>query len=185
MKLPRAALRLAEVSGAEALRLVEGSSMGRLVYAQGEPTVVRPARHVGESGRPLVRTPVQAAVAIEAATYQVDELGVVTGTGRTVTLSARHRPGDGRPPTGRRPGGHRRTHRGLRHPRPARRPAPRPGPAEVINDPIEAAVPHCLKDVGGAPILRTPSGRSHGPHDTVLRIHPETVTGFRLTRTES
>jgi hypothetical protein len=37
---------LLEISGAEALWLLEGSSLGRLVYPQREPTVVRPARHL-------------------------------------------------------------------------------------------------------------------------------------------
>ncbi|WP_405578297.1 pyridoxamine 5'-phosphate oxidase family protein [Streptomyces sp. NBC_01092] len=48
------------------------------------------------------------------------------------------------------------------------------GPAEVITDPDEAA--HCR---------RTLTGWTHGPHDTILRIHPKTVTGFRLARPES
>ncbi|MFJ8111382.1 pyridoxamine 5'-phosphate oxidase family protein [Streptomyces sp. NPDC096132] len=135
MTLPPAALRMGEVSGAEALWLVEGSSLGRLVYTQREQTVVRPARHVWEYGRLIVRAPVQVAVVPEAVTYQVDEIRVVTGTGWTVTLS---------------------------------------GPAEVISDPNEAA--H---------YRRTLAGWSHGPHDTVLRIHPYTVTGFRLARAES
>ncbi|MFJ8113305.1 pyridoxamine 5'-phosphate oxidase family protein [Streptomyces sp. NPDC096132] len=131
MTLP-AALRMAEVSGAEALWLVEGSSLGRLVYAQREQTVVRPARHVWEYGRLIVRAPVQAAVVPEVVTYQVDEIRVAAGTGWTVTLS---------------------------------------GPAEVIDDPNEAAHHR-----------RTLAGWTHGPHDTVLRIHPKTVTGFRLAR---
>ncbi|MFJ8105899.1 pyridoxamine 5'-phosphate oxidase family protein [Streptomyces sp. NPDC096132] len=135
MTLPSAALRMVEVSGAEALWLVEGSSLGRLVYVQREQTVVRPARHVWEYGRLIVRAPVQAAVVPEAVTYQVEEIRVVTGTGWTVTVS---------------------------------------GPAEVIGDPNEAA--H---------YRRTLAGWSHGPHDTVLRIHPKTVTGFRLARAES
>ena len=48
------------------------------------------------------------------------------------------------------------------------------GPAEVITDPDEAA--H---------YLRTLSGWTHGPHDTLLRLHPKTVTGFRLARAEA
>ena len=132
MTLPPAALRMVEVSAAEALWLVEGSSPGRLVYVQREQTLVRPARHVWEYGRLIVRAPVQTAAVPEAVTYQVDEIRVVAGTGWTVTVSGR---------------------------------------AEVIGDPNEAA--H---------YRRTLAGWSHGPHDTVLRIHPKTVTGFRLAR---
>lgn len=135
MTLSPAALRMAEVSGAEALWLVEGSSLGRLLYAQREQTVVRPARHVWEYGCLIVRAPVQVAAVPEVVTYQVDEIRVATGTGWTVTLT---------------------------------------GPAEVISDPNEAAHHR-----------RTLAGWTHGPHDTVLRIHPKTVTGFRLARAES
>jgi hypothetical protein len=41
----------------------------------------------------------------------------------------------------------------------------------VITDPDEAA--H---------YRRTLSGWMHGPHDTLLRLHPATVSGFRLAR---
>ncbi|MEV1069669.1 pyridoxamine 5'-phosphate oxidase family protein [Streptomyces sp. NPDC050263] len=135
MSLPPAALHMVEVSGAEALWLVEGSSLGRLVYAQRGLTAVRPARHVGEYGRLIVRAPVQAAVVPEAVTYQVDEIRVAAGTGWTVTVS---------------------------------------GSAEMITDPNEVA--H---------YRRTLAGWSHGPHDTVLRIHPKSVIGFRLARAEA
>ncbi|MXM67999.1 pyridoxamine 5'-phosphate oxidase family protein [Streptomyces sp. HUCO-GS316] len=47
------------------------------------------------------------------------------------------------------------------------------GPTDVITDPDEAA--H---------YRRTLVGWSHGPHDTVLRIHPQTVSGFRHSRAE-
>jgi hypothetical protein len=126
---------MAEVSGAEALWLVEGSSLGRLVYPLRGQTLVRPARHVWECGHLIVRAPVSAAVVPEAVTYQVDEIRVVAGTGWTVTLS---------------------------------------GPAEVIADPDEAA--H---------YRRTLAGWTHGPHDSVLRLHPKSVTGFRLARLET
>ncbi|WP_416979788.1 pyridoxamine 5'-phosphate oxidase family protein [Streptomyces sp. T028] len=136
MSRPDTAPRLVEVSGAEALWLVEGSSLGRLVYPQRGQTVVRPARHVWEFGRLIVRAPVQAAVVSdEAVTYQVDEIRVVAGTGWTVSLS---------------------------------------GPAEVIAAPDEAA--H---------YRRTLTGWTHGPHDTVLRLQPKTVSGFRLVRAEA
>lgn len=131
MTRPADVLRMVELSGAEALWLLEGSGLGRLVYAQREQTVVRPARHVWEYGRLIVRAPVQGTVVPEPVTYQVDEIRGVPGTGWTVTVS---------------------------------------GPAEVITDPDESAHHR-----------RTLAGWSHGPHDTVLRVHPKTVTGFRLT----
>ncbi|GHE39610.1 pyridoxamine 5'-phosphate oxidase family protein [Streptomyces capitiformicae] len=127
-------LRMVEVSGAEALWLLEGNTLGRLVYMQRDLTVVRPARHVWEYGRLIVRTPVPAPAVPETATYHADEIRAVHGTGWTVTVS---------------------------------------GPAEVITDPDEAA--H---------YRRTLSGWAHGPHDTLLCLHPKTVTGFRLARAE-
>ncbi|MFE0515058.1 pyridoxamine 5'-phosphate oxidase family protein [Streptomyces sp. NPDC058964] len=128
-------LRMAEVSGAEALWLLEGSSLGRLVYVQRDLTVIRPARHVWEYGRLVVRTPAPAVAVPPAATYHVDEIRTGPGTGWTVTVS---------------------------------------GPAEVVMDPDEAA--H---------YRRTLSGWAHGPHDTLLRLHPKTVAGFRLDRAEA
>jgi hypothetical protein len=61
MSTEPASLRMVEVSGAEALWLLQGSTLGRLVYVQREMTVIRPARHTWEYGRLVVRTPVQAA----------------------------------------------------------------------------------------------------------------------------
>ncbi|MEU0437485.1 pyridoxamine 5'-phosphate oxidase family protein [Streptomyces sp. NPDC006290] len=130
MSTAPATLRMVEVSGAEALWLLEGAELGRLIFVQRDLTVIRPARHVWEFGRLVVRTPVQAAAARLAATYHVDEVRAATGTGWTVTVA---------------------------------------GPAEVITDPNEAA--H---------YRRTLAGWSHGPHDAIIRIHPQTVSGFRL-----
>ncbi|MCZ0991689.1 pyridoxamine 5'-phosphate oxidase family protein [Streptomyces diastatochromogenes] len=130
MSTPSSTPRMVEVSGAEALWLLEGAALGRLVFVQREVTVVRPARHVWEYGRLIVRTPVQPTVVPEAVTYHLDEVRAATGTGWTVTVA---------------------------------------GPAEVIADPDEAA--H---------YRRTLAGWTHGPHDTILRVHPKTVTGFRL-----
>jgi len=136
MSTPPTTLRMVEVSGAEALWLLEGSTLGRLVYVQRELTVLRPARHVWEFGRLVVRAPVQAAAVPLSATYHVDEVRAATGTGWTVTVA---------------------------------------GPAEVVTDPNEAA--H---------YRRTLVGWTHGPHDAIVRLHPQTVTGFRLARgTES
>ncbi|MEV5971449.1 pyridoxamine 5'-phosphate oxidase family protein [Streptomyces sp. NPDC051921] len=130
-------LRMIEVSGTEALWLLEGSAQGRLVHVQREVAVVRPAAHVMEYGRLVVRAPVQAATIPGRAllTYQVDEIRSPVGTGWTVSAH---------------------------------------GPAEVIADPDEAA--H---------YRRTLPGWSHGPHDTLLRLHPQSVSGFRPARTVS
>ncbi|WP_369393389.1 pyridoxamine 5'-phosphate oxidase family protein [Streptomyces sp. CG1] len=132
MSTPSGTLRMVEVSGAEALWLLEGAELGRLVFMQREVSVVRPARHVWEYGRLIVRTPVQPVAVPLTVTYHADAVQAATGTGWTVTAS---------------------------------------GPAEVIRDPDEAA--H---------YRRTLAGWAHGPHDTVVRIHPQTVTGFRLIR---
>jgi len=134
MNTPPVQPRMVEVSGPEALWLLEGSSLGRLVYTQRESTAVRPARHVWEYGRLVIRTPAPATAVAAAATYHVDEIRAVHGTGWTVTVT---------------------------------------GPAEVITDPDEAAHHH-----------RTLPGWTHGPHDTLLRLRPRTVTGHRLVRGE-
>jgi len=132
MSTEPASLRMVEVSGAEALWLLEGSTLGRLVFPQREATVVRLGRHTWEYGRLVVRAPVQAAAVPLAATYQVDEVRAATGTGWTVTVA---------------------------------------GPAELVTDPNEVA--H---------YRRTLTGWTYGPHDTIVRVHPQTVAGFRLAR---
>ncbi|MCJ1676366.1 pyridoxamine 5'-phosphate oxidase family protein [Streptomyces sp. APSN-46.1] len=123
-----------DVSGTEALWLLEGSAQGRLVYVRREQALVRPAAHVLEYGRLIVRAPVQAAAIPGRAqlTYHADEIRNPAGTGWTVTVH---------------------------------------GPADVITDPDEAA--H---------YRRTLPGWAHGPHDTLLRLHPQQVSGFRLAR---
>uniref|UniRef100_A0AAU2ACQ3 Pyridoxamine 5'-phosphate oxidase family protein n=1 Tax=Streptomyces sp. NBC_00093 TaxID=2975649 RepID=A0AAU2ACQ3_9ACTN len=146
MSTPPASLRMVEVSGAEALWLLEGSALGRLVYPQRDLTVIRPGRHTWEYGRLVVRTPAPAAAVPVTATYHVDEVRAATATGWTVTVAGR---------------------------------------VDVITDRDEAALPHCLKGMGGAPNERTLAGWTHGPHDTLLRLHPRTVTGFRLARAEA
>jgi hypothetical protein len=135
MSTAPASLRMVEVSGAEALWLLEGSSLGRLVYAQRDLTVVRPGRHTWEYGRLVMRAPVPAAAVPRTATYHVDEIRAVAGTGWSVTVA---------------------------------------GPVDVVTDADEAA--H---------YRRTLTGWSHGPHDTLLSLHPKTVTGFRLGRAEA
>ncbi|WP_405974839.1 pyridoxamine 5'-phosphate oxidase family protein [Streptomyces sp. NBC_00988] len=132
MSTEPASLRMVEVSGTEALWLLEGSELGRLVYPQREVTVIRPGRHIWEYGRLVVRAPVQAAAIPLTATYHVDEVRAASATGWTVTVA---------------------------------------GPAEVIIDPNEAG--H---------YRRTLTGWKYGPHDTIVRIHPQRVCGFRLVR---
>ncbi|WP_327434164.1 pyridoxamine 5'-phosphate oxidase family protein [Streptomyces sp. NBC_01236] len=87
MSTTPAAPRMVEVSGAEALWLLEGAALGRLVYVRRELTVVRPARHVWEFGNLVVRTPVQAAAVPPTATYHVEEIDPRTGTGWSVTAT--------------------------------------------------------------------------------------------------
>ncbi|MEU6934094.1 MULTISPECIES: pyridoxamine 5'-phosphate oxidase family protein [unclassified Streptomyces] len=129
--------RMIEVSGAEALWLLEGAAHGRLVHIQRGQAVVRPAVHVLEYGRLIVRTPVQAEAAAgrPLLTYQADEVRLPAGTGWSVTVT---------------------------------------GPAEPVSDPVEAA--H---------YLRTLPGWAYGPHDTLLRITPQTVAGYRLGTPET
>ncbi|MGW4518122.1 pyridoxamine 5'-phosphate oxidase family protein [Streptomyces sp. NPDC004393] len=135
MSTSPASLRMVEVSGAEALWLLEGSTVGRLVYPQRELTFVRPGRHTWEYGRLVVRTPAPATAVPLMATYHVDEVRAATGTGWSVTVA---------------------------------------GPVDVITDLDEAA--H---------YQRTLAGWAHGPHDTLLRLNPKTVSGFRLARAEA
>ncbi|MFD5123534.1 pyridoxamine 5'-phosphate oxidase family protein [Streptomyces sp. NPDC058385] len=128
--------RLVEVCGAEALYLLEGSRTGRVVYTVEDVPMVRPASHVFEYGRLMVRTPVPEAAlcGVVAITYHVDAIRTAIGTGWSVTAT---------------------------------------GPAEVIDDPGEMAHHR-----------RALRGWTHGLHDTLLRIHPQSVSGFRLARTE-
>ncbi|MFF8598057.1 pyridoxamine 5'-phosphate oxidase family protein [Streptomyces sp. NPDC015232] len=124
--------RIVEVSGAEALWLLEGAGHGRLVLARREQALVRPATHVLAHGWLIVRAPVQAELFDSRPTpsYQADELRPPAGSGWSVTVT---------------------------------------GPAEPVTDPVEAA--H---------YRRTLAGWAYGPHDTLLRITPQTVAGYRL-----
>ncbi|MCK1794545.1 pyridoxamine 5'-phosphate oxidase family protein [Streptomyces sp. XM4193] len=124
--------RLAEISGAEALWLLAGSRSGRLVYTRRGATVLRPAAHLLEYGRLIVRAPAPEEIAETDAevTYQVDEVNAASGRGWTVTAA---------------------------------------GPVEAVADPYEHG--HYRR------VLR---GWAHGRHDSVLRIMPHTVHGFRL-----
>ncbi|MCB5163926.1 pyridoxamine 5'-phosphate oxidase family protein [Streptomyces bambusae] len=123
-----------EMSGTEALWLLEGAGAGHLVYVQREQAVVRPACHVLEHGRLIVRAPVQPLVVLSRTvlTYHCEDVRHPDGIGWTVTAH---------------------------------------GPADPVTDRDEAA--H---------YRRTLPGWAHGPHDTLLRMTPQSVTGFRLAR---
>ncbi|MEU8542006.1 pyridoxamine 5'-phosphate oxidase family protein [Streptomyces sp. NPDC048717] len=139
---PAAPRRMTEVTGAEALWLLDGAARGRLVHARREQILVRPAVHVLAYGRLVVRAPVQADALTgrPTLTYHADEIstgavagagvGPGAGAGWSVTVT---------------------------------------GPAEPVDDAAEAA--H---------YRRTLPGWTFGPHDTLLRITPQTVTGYRL-----
>ncbi len=134
MTAPAEQRLMLEVSGTEALWLLEGTGHGHLVYVQRDQPVVRPATHALEYGRLVVRAPVQPLLVLSRTvlTYHAEEIEHPAGTGWTVTAH---------------------------------------GPADPIADPDEAA--H---------YRRTLPGWAHGPHDTLLRLHPQSVSGFRLAR---
>ncbi|NUU23963.1 MAG: pyridoxamine 5'-phosphate oxidase family protein [Streptomycetaceae bacterium] len=130
--------RLVEVSGAEALWLLEGSSVGRLVFTMRGLPAIRPAGHVLEHGTLVVRAAVPlAALATPGGrpavlAYHADEVDPSSGRGWSVTAL---------------------------------------GPGEPVTDPhVEAHYRRALP------------GWAHGPHDTLLRIRPQTTTGYRLGR---
>ncbi|MET9903821.1 pyridoxamine 5'-phosphate oxidase family protein [Streptomyces sp. NPDC006446] len=87
MSTAPATLRMVQDSGAEARWPLEGAGSGRLVFVQRDLTVVRPAPHVWEFGRLMVRTPAQAAAVRLSATYYVDEVRAATGTGWTAAAA--------------------------------------------------------------------------------------------------
>ncbi|MGW5779446.1 pyridoxamine 5'-phosphate oxidase family protein [Streptomyces sp. NPDC003863] len=126
---------MVEVSGTESLWLLEGAAQGLLIHSRRDRAVVRPAVHVLECGRLVVRAPVQGGLVAgrPTLTYQVQDVRLPAATGWSVTVT---------------------------------------GPAEAVTDPDEAA--H---------YRRTLPGWAYGPHDTVLRIQPQTVTGYRLGKT--
>ncbi|MFI9202585.1 pyridoxamine 5'-phosphate oxidase family protein [Streptomyces sp. NPDC053048] len=81
--------RMVDVSGEEALYLLGGGTQGRLMYEQREAIAVRPASHVLEYGRLIVRAPAPtAALATRTTvTYHCDYLHPNTGTGWAVTAT--------------------------------------------------------------------------------------------------
>ncbi|MCC3771209.1 pyridoxamine 5'-phosphate oxidase family protein [Streptomyces sp. UNOC14_S4] len=84
---------MVDVSGEEALYLLGGAAQGRLLYEQRDIVAVRPASHILEYGRLIVRAPVpDAALAAGATgaitvTYHCDSLHPTTGTGWAVTAT--------------------------------------------------------------------------------------------------
>ncbi|WP_461035026.1 pyridoxamine 5'-phosphate oxidase family protein [Streptomyces mayteni] len=76
-----------EISGEEALWLLAGARLGRLIFVQREVTVIRPAWHVWEFSRLAIRTPVSTTSLPRIVSYHVDAMDAVTGTGWMVTVS--------------------------------------------------------------------------------------------------
>ncbi|MFE0633306.1 pyridoxamine 5'-phosphate oxidase family protein [Streptomyces sp. NPDC058864] len=126
------AYRMANLTGAEALWLLQGAGSGRLVHVLRGAVLVRPAVHVLGYGTLVVRAPVPLTAVTQGGdvTYHCDRFHHASGTGWSVTVT---------------------------------------GPAQDLADAHEAA--H---------YRRTLTGWVHGPHDTLLRIHPLTVQGHRL-----
>lgn len=129
--------RMVEVPGSEALWLLEGGAQGHVVYVRREIPVVRPAVHILEYGRLIVRTPAQA-TALACSTIAHLSRGRDQDDGRDRLDRDRH-------------GTCRDHHRSGR----------------------------------SGHYRRTLPGWAHGPHDTLVRIHPQTVTGFRLAHAEA
>ncbi|MCL6671455.1 pyridoxamine 5'-phosphate oxidase family protein [Streptomyces panaciradicis] len=158
MSTAPATLRTVEVSGAEALCLLRRGRPGRLVYTQRYLTVLRPAAQVWADGRLLVRTCGPATDGPATATCEVEECRALPGTGWTVTVS---------------------------------------GPAEVVTataddaaaDVVTATVDDATAAADAAVTdgtrQRAPGGWTPGPQDTILRIRPRAVTGFRVARGEA
>jgi hypothetical protein len=83
------AYRMTDLSGAEALWLLEGARDGRLVYVLRGTVLVRPAVHVLEYGALVVRAPVPLAAVTQGGevTYHCDRFHRTTGTGWSVTAT--------------------------------------------------------------------------------------------------
>lgn len=79
--------RMVDVSGEEALYLLGGASQGRMLYEQRDAIAVRPASHVLEYGRLIVRAPAPSAAFSARVTYHCDYLHPNTGTGWAVTAT--------------------------------------------------------------------------------------------------
>ncbi|WP_329189938.1 pyridoxamine 5'-phosphate oxidase family protein [Actinacidiphila glaucinigra] len=124
--------RMTDLTGAEALWLLEGARCGRLVYVLRDMVLVRPAVHVLEYGALVVRAPVPLTAVTQGGdvTYHCERFHRTSGTGWSVTAT---------------------------------------GPAQELANAHETA--H---------YRRTLTGWVHGPHDTLLRIHPLTAQGHRL-----
>ncbi|MFE3204830.1 pyridoxamine 5'-phosphate oxidase family protein [Embleya sp. NPDC059237] len=90
--------RLIEISGAEALWLLEGATTGRLLYGFAGITAIRPARHILEHGSLVVRAPVPLDVlvppdeTVPMVTYHADEIDPATARGWSVAATGPARP---------------------------------------------------------------------------------------------
>lgn len=124
--------RVADLAGEEAIYLLEGVRLGRLVFTRRGGVTVRPGSHALQYGRLVVRAPLPVDVVEDGAelTYHVEQVDLGRGTGWAVTVQ---------------------------------------GPVELLTDAHEAA--H---------FRRILLGWAHGPHDMLLRIHPQTVGGHRF-----
>ncbi|WP_069760192.1 hypothetical protein [Streptomyces sp. LUP47B] len=124
MRTRSAELPLTEVSGAEAVRLLDGSTPVRPAHVQRGMAAAPPVRHVGEFVRRIVRT---------LTPTPPEPLSLSAADNRWTVTAV--------------------------------------GPADVFTDLGEAAHYRC-----------TPPGRVHGPHDPVVRIRPQSATGYRCAR---
>jgi hypothetical protein len=85
--------RLVELTGAEALWLLEGATTGRLVFTLRGLPALRPAAHILEHGTLIVRAPVPAtALTVRGGNpailvYHADEVDPITGRGWAVTAT--------------------------------------------------------------------------------------------------
>ncbi|MGW2618989.1 pyridoxamine 5'-phosphate oxidase family protein [Streptomyces sp. NPDC001500] len=133
-------IRSVELTGAEALRLLGGVSLGRIVFTRQALPTIRPVNHILVDGDIVIRTDGDAALARYTAhtagegavvAYEADDIDPVTHSGWSVVVT---------------------------------------GYARLVTDPGELARYQALL-------------RPWGTHrtDHAVRIHPDLVTGLRLT----
>lgn len=129
---------LQEIPRGEALRLLAGSAMGRVVFTQRALPAIRPVNHIVDGGNVIIRTSLSSSVAGTVSgrpdtvvAYEADLIDPDTRTGWSVVVT---------------------------------------GFARLVDAPEERARYEAL--------LRP---WVHHPADGVLRIHPDIVTGFRLS----
>lgn len=119
--------RMTEISGAEAVWLLDGAHRGQLVLTHRARPLIRPASHIMEHGDLILRAPAPPA-ALDLAAYHVQDLDRA-GHGWQVTAT---------------------------------------GPASLLTDPDLCA--H---------YRRTLPGWTLGPHDTLVRVRPQRISGYR------